>query len=197
MSVFFPVVQASASSAVEVDGLVSCLTDTTDSAWSIMQRLAIAATLAGNGAFALTVNESTKVLTLAAGATFDITITATFSGFVTDTGAASYDSNAITDAVIVDGCAVSGPGYSFGTGQPGADGAAAGGGLMRAGGVTVECQASFATAYAAAKTLRHGVWDVVDNGRWLTRIRPTGITMSPQGRKQGIVTLSVSGQVVA
>lgn len=196
MSVFFPVVQAGKAS-VAVDGLVSFRPDTTESAWSMMQRLAIGATLAGNGTFNLTVNESTKVLTLAAGATFDITIGAAYTGFTTATGATSYASSAITDAVVVDGCAVSGPGYSFGTGHPGADGAAAGGGLMRTGAVTVDCQATYAAAYAAAKTLRHGVWDVVDNGRWLVRIRPTGITLSPQARKQGIVTLSVSGQVVA
>lgn len=196
MSVFFPVTQAG-KAGVTVDGLVTFRPDTTESAWSLMQRLAIGATQAGSGTFTLTVNESTKVLTLAAGATFDITIGAAFTGFTTATGASSYASSAITDAVVVDGCAVSGPGYSFGTGQPGADGAAAGGGLVRSGGVTVECQATFATAYAAAKTLRHGVWDVVDNGRWLVRIRPTGITMAPQGRKQGIVTLTVSGQVVA
>lgn len=195
MSVFFPVVQTG-KGGVTVDGLVSFRPDTTESAWSLMQRLAIGATLAGNGTFTLTVNESTKVLTLAAGAAFDITIGPAFTGFTTSTGAATYSSSAITDAVVVDGCAVSGPGYSFGTGQPGADGAAAGGGLMRSGAVTVECQATYAAAYAAAKTLRHGVWDVVDNGRWLVRIRPTGVTLTPQGRKQGIVTLTVTGQVV-
>lgn len=198
MSVFFPVAQHGTPS-VEVVSRVDVSADGMESAWSIMQRLAIAASMAGNVPFTLSVNESTKVLTLAATGVFDLVIStgSAYTGFVTASGSASYNSSAITDAVVVDGCAVSGPGYSFGTGQPSANGAAAGGGLFRASGVTIECQASYAAAYAAAKTLRHGVWDVVDSGRWLTRVRSTGVTLTPQGRKQGIVTLTISGQVVA
>lgn len=196
MSVFFPVVQTG-KAGVQVNSLVSFRPDTTESAWSMMQRLAIGATLAGSDTFTLTVNESTKVLTFASANTFNITIGGTYTGFVTSSGSNSYTSSAITDAVVVDGCALSGPGYMFSAGQPGADGAAAGGGLFRSGAVTVDCRATYAAAYAAAKLLRSGVWDVVDEGRWLVRIRSTGVQLIPQGLKQGFVTLQVNGQVVA
>lgn len=198
MALFFPVVQAG-SDAVSITSQATARPDTTESAWSIMQRLAIAATMIDAETYTLTVNEATKVLTLAGTAAFALTVgtSAAYTGFTTGASATSHTSSAITDAVAVSGLSVPSLPFSFGAGRPASDASSVAGGLFRRGALSVSCEVSFASAFAAAKTLRSGTWDVVQEGLWLARLRVTSASIVPQGRAQGIVTMEIGGQVVA
>jgi hypothetical protein len=54
----------------------------------------------------------------------------------------------------------------------------------------------YADAFQVLKTLRIGVWDVVNEGIWLGRIRVTGSSLEPQGRLPGIVEARINGVAV-
>lgn len=201
MAIFFPVVQAGPD-AVSITSQATARPDTTESAWSIMQRLAIAATMIDAETYTLTVNESTKVLTLAGSAAFALTVgtSAAYTGFATGGAATSHTSSAITEAVALDlglgGLVVPNLPLSFGAGRPAADASSVAGGLFRRGAVTVSCQISYVNAFDIAKTLRSGTWDIVSEGLWLARLRVTSARIVPQGRGQGKVQMDVGGQAV-
>ena len=196
MPVFFPVAPVPGSLVAAGDGVGR--SDLYESAWSLMYRTAQNATQNSLGAYRLTVNESTSVLTLAGPGTFDITVSpgGVFTGFVTDTGAASYTSTAIGGTVVVDGVDVSGQPYSMTVGAPTADASAVTSGRLVTGSVTVRCAVAYAGAFAAARTLRNGVWDVVRGNETMARVRVTSCAIVPLGRLPGIVELEIIGQVV-
>lgn len=202
MAIFFPVVQAGPD-AVSITSQATARPDTTESAWSIMQRLAIAATMIDNQTYTLTVNEATKVLTLAGTAAFALTIgtSAAYTGFSTAGAATSHTSSAISGARALDlgqgGLVVPTMPLSFGAGKPASDASSVAGGLYRRGSLTVSCQISYVNAFDIAKTLRSGTWDVVSEGLWLARLRVTSARIVPQGRGQGKVQMDIGGQVVA
>jgi hypothetical protein len=198
MPVFFPVAVVASSATVTVGTAATALADGYESAWSMMYRAAQQATQNSLGAYRLTVNESTSVLTLAGPGTFNLTIStgAAFTGFTTDTGAASYTSTAVGGTVVVDGIDVSGQPYSMTAGAPTADASAVTSGRLVTGSVTVRCAVAYAGAFAAARTLRNGVWDVVRNNETMARVRVTSCAIVPLGRLPGIVELEIIGQVV-
>ena len=197
MPVFFPVAVV-ASSSVTVGTAAIARTDGYESAWSMMYRAAQQATQNSLGAFRLTVNETTSVLTLAGSAAFDLTIPsgAAFTGFTSGAAATSYTSTAIGGTVVVDGVDVSGQPYSMTAGAPTADASAVTSGRLVTGSVAVRCAVAYAGAFAAARTLRSGVWDVVRGNETMARVRVTSCAIVPLGRLPGIVELEIIGQVV-
>jgi len=197
MAVFFPVLQAGLGS-VAYTGEATVYPDTTESAWSIMERLAQTASITSDAPVTLTVAESTKVLSLASTASFSIVIgsSAFYTGF--SSGAANpHLSAAISSAHVVTGLTVPSRPFSFEGSKASSTGAATGGGLFRRGAVMVSCSDTYAVLFALAKALRGGTWDVVQDARWQCRLRVTGCRLVPQARGQANVTLEVSGQVVA
>ena len=196
MPVFFPV--GLVPSVIAIAGTGRGRSDLYESAWSLMYRVAQNATQNSLGAYRLTVNESTSVLTLAGPATFTLTFTpaAPFTGFVNGSGASSYTSTAIGGTVVVDGIDVSGQPYSMTAGAPTADASAVTSGRLVTGSVTVRCAVAYAGAFAAARTLRNGVWDVVRGNETMARVRVTSCAIVPLGRLPGIVELEIIGQVV-
>jgi hypothetical protein len=198
MPVFFPVSIVSSAATVTVGSAAIGRADTYESAWSMVYRAAQHAAQNSLGAYRLTVNESTSVMTLTGPATFNLTIstTAAFTGFTTGTGAASYTSSAISGTVVVDGVDVSGQPYSMTPGAPTADATAMTSGRLATGSVTVRCSIAYAGAFAAARELRGGIWDVVRGNETMARMRVTSCAIVPLGRLPGIVVLEVTGQVV-
>jgi len=198
MPVFFPVAVVASSSNVTVGTAAVARADGYESAWSMMYRAAQQATQNSLGAFRLTVNETTSVLTLAGSAAFDLTIPAgaAFTGFTSGAAATSYTSTAISGTVVVDGVDVSGQPYSMTAGAPTADASAVTSGRLVTGSVAVRCAVAYAGAFAAARTLRSGVWDVVRGNETMARVRVTSCAIVPLGRLPGIVELEIIGQVV-
>jgi hypothetical protein len=196
MPVFFPV--SVVSSVIVSAGTGRARSDLYESAWSMMYRTAQNATQNSLGAYQLTVNESTSVLTLAGPATFTLSFSpaAAFTGFVNGAGVSSYTSTAIGGTVVVDGVDVSGQPYSQTAGAPAADASAVTSGRLVTGSVTVRCAVAYAGAFAAARMLRNGVWDVVRNNETMARVRVTSCAIVPLGRLPGIVELEIIGQVV-
>ena len=88
------------------------------------------------------------------------------------------------------------PGWSTMGGKPVAAGPAVSAPRWQTGAVSVAMAVNYADAFTTLKTIRNGVWDVVNEGIWLGRIRVTGASLEPQGRLPGIVEARINGVAV-
>lgn len=195
MAALFPV--------IETRGRVELYTftdsDERESAWSLMARVAQAAQQR-DPSFALAFNESTKRLTLSAGSVFAMYQTLgadTLTGFSSaNTGASSYTGAVLSSVLTVEGLRMAPPGWSTSGGKTVADGSGVSAPRWQTGAVSVAMAVDYASAFATLKTIRAGVWDVVNEGIWLGRIRVTGASLEPQGRLPGIVEARINGVAV-
>lgn len=195
MASLFPVVETFCS--VELYTFTD--SDERESAWSLMARVA-QASQQRDPSFALAFNESAKVLTISAGSTFAMYPNAaagTLTGFPTvNTGASSYTGSALSSVIVVDGLRMAPPGWSTTGGKTVADGSGVSSPRWQTGTVSLAMAVNYADAFTALKTIRNGVWDVVNEGVWLGRIRVTGASLEPQGRLPGIVEARINGVAV-
>jgi hypothetical protein len=88
------------------------------------------------------------------------------------------------------------PGWSTGGGKPVSDGSGVSSPRWQTGSVSLALAVHYADAFTTLKTIRAGVWDVVNEGIWLGRIRVTGANLEPQGRLPGIVEARINGVAV-
>ena len=201
MPALFPVVETRATFevfALSGGGGVT-RADERDSAWSLTARVAQSLSQQSS-AFALAFDEATKQLTLSGPSVFNMLLSLgadTLTGFAaTSTGAASYTGSALSSVITVDGLRMAPPGWSTTTGKPSADGSAVSTPRWTTGAVSLAMSVTYADAFQALKTLRAGVWDVVNEGIWLGRMRVTGSSLEPQGRLPGIVEARINGVAV-
>ena len=201
MAALFPVQETRAF--VEVFALsgfgTAPLSDERESAWSLMARVAQSMSQVDD-AFALTFDEAAKQLTFSGPSSFAMLMQLgadTLTGFAAvNSGASSYTGAALSSVVTVDGLRMAPPGWSTTGGKPSADGSMSSTPKWTTGAVSVAMAVTYADAFATMKTLRSGVWDVVNEGIWLGRMRVTGSSLEPQGRLPGIVEARINGVAV-
>lgn len=173
--------------------------DERESAWSLTSRVTQGLSQS-NAAFALAFDEATKQLTMSGPSVFAMLLTLgadTLTGLpATCSGASSYTGSALSSVVTVDGLRMSPPGWSTTAGKPASDGSAVSAPRWTAGAVSLAMSVTYADAFQVLKTLRTGVWDVVNEGIWLGRIRVTSSSLEPQGRLPGIVEARINGVAV-
>ena len=171
MAALFPVQETRATFEVFALSSFGGVTraDERESAWSLTSRVTQGLSQS-NAAFAVTFDEATKQLTMSGPSVFAMLLTLgadTLTGIpATCSGASSYT-----------GSALSTPRWT-------------------AGAVSLAMSVTYADAFQVLKTLRTGVWDVVNEGIWLGRIRVTGSSLEPQGRLPGIVEARINGVAV-
>lgn len=110
--------------------------------------------------------------------------------------ASSYTGDTLSNVIVADGLRMAPPGWSTTGGKTSADGTAVNRPRWTTGSITVTLEFDYAAAFNALKTLRKGVWDVVNEGIWLGRIRVSGASLEPQGRLPGIVEARITGAAV-
>ena len=172
--------------------------DERESGWSLMARVA-QASQQRDSTFRLTFDEATKRLTVSAGSTFPMYLTGaeSLTGFATvNTGASTYTGAALSTVLTVDGVRMAPPGWSTGGGKAVSDGSGVSSPRWQTGSVSIALSVNYADAFTTLKTIRAGVWDVVNEGIWLGRIRVTGASLEPQGRLPGIVEARINGVAV-
>lgn len=195
MAALFPVSQI--EGRVELFSFVD--TDERESAWSLMARVT-QSVQQRDASFELSFDESTKRLIISAGSVFAMYPTSNagaLTGFPTiNSGASSYTGAALASVLVVEGLRMAPPGWSTMGGKPVADGSGVNAPRWQTGTVSLAMAVNYADAFTTLKTIRNGVWDVVNEGIWLGRIRVTGASLEPQGRLPGIVEARINGVAV-
>jgi len=201
MAALFPVIETRATfETFALSGFGGVTrADERESAWSLTARVTQALSQA-NASFGLAFNEATKQLTMSGPSIFNMLLTLgadTLTGLpATCSGASSYTGSALSSVVTVDGLRMAPPGWSTTAGKPSADGSMVSTPRWTAGSVSLAMSVIYADAFQVLKTLRIGVWDVVNEGIWLGRIRVTGSSLEPQGRLPGIVEARINGVAI-
>lgn len=195
MAALFPVSQI--EGRVELFNFVD--TDERESAWSLMARVT-QSVQQRDASFSLSFDEGTKQLTISGGSVFAMyptTAAGVLTGFPNiNTGASSYTGAALSSVLVVDGLRMAPPGWSTMGGKTVADGSGVNAPRWQTGTVSLAMAVDYADAFTTLKAIRNGVWDVVNEGIWLGRIRVTGASLEPQGRLPGIVEARINGVAV-
>jgi len=198
MSTFFPTFN-SVQGSVAITGDAIVYADGLESAWSIIQRLTQSAKVTGDHPYRVEFDETSKILTIfgSVGQPIPLVITdMPLTGFTTATTNSQIDSSVLTTCHVVQGLTVPQRALSLNDGTPSANGQYVGGGMHRAGSITILVSDTYANIFPLAKTLRNGIWDVVQHGVWEARIRVTGTNFIKQGKRQSNVTLEINAQIV-
>ena len=201
MTALFPVIETRARINTSLSPATSAwtLADERESAWSLMARAAQTLSQV-DPSINLRFQAGQKHLRISGDDFFSMFMydgADTLTGFDSvNINARSYTGDTLSDVIVVDGLRMTPPGWSTTGGKTSANGTAVNRPRWVTGSVSVAIELDYAAAFNVVKTLRKGVWDVVNEDIWLGRIRVTGAVTEPQGRKADLIEVRITGAAV-